>query len=468
MNLSLKSRQYILIGLITHLLAVYFSVGFFNLDEQTQVLQLVGYKLGNYDLSYLSSQYTMALRSWLHPAIFLWCSKFLLLFFPFNPFVHALFHRLLSSSLGVISLFTLYKIFEDEIKEYKSEELFIFLTAMMWFFPFLHARPMNENLSISFFIFGLYQLRKNKTYTGFFIAGILFAVTFVIRFQVVVMIASTVLWFIIFQKKIKEVAFLVIGFLMALALSTLFDAYMYGHFTFTPYNYFYISIIQKYADTFGITPWYQYFIFTFRECLPPLAIMTIFSYLYLWGKFPKHLVTWITLPFFIVHSLIGHKEFRFIFPMAPFLPMILLLVLHSLKWQHKKNVYRIFLIFNVPLLIYFSFTPAANSNRYYKYLYDREIPVEKVYVFSSYDDNSKFYLKNDVEYAIIKPDEISLKVRSNARTYFLTKNTIERDLLLHEKQCAIGFSLYPNWIYNLSFIKKRRTFRSWSFIECIN
>jgi hypothetical protein len=154
--------------------------------------------------------------------------------------------------------------------------------------------------------------------------------------------------------------------------------------------------------------------------------------------------------------------------MAPFLPMILLLVLHSLKWQHKKNVYRIFLIFNVPLLIYFSFTPAANSNRYYKYLYDREIPVEKVYVFSSYDDNSKFYLKNDVEYAIIKPDEISLKVRSNARTYFLTKNTIERDLLLHEKQCAIGFSLYPNWIYNLSFIKKRRTFRSWSFIECIN
>lgn len=466
--LSSRSKQFILIGVLTHLLAAYFSVGFYNLDEQTQVLNLVGFKLGHYGVNALSDQYVLAIRSWLHPAIYLFCSKILLFFFNFNPFIHAFFYRLLSTSVGMLALWTLYKTFEEEIKELKALDLFFFFLGLLWFFPFLHARPANENLCASFFIFGLYFLKKKESAWSVFVAGILFSITFVIRFQMVVMITSTVLWFMITKKEFKKIFILIVGGILTLALSTFFDAYMYGHFTFTPYNYVNLNLVAKYANGFGVTPIYQYFIFCFRECLPPLGIMVVLSFVYFWIKFPKSLITAITLPFFMVHSLIGHKEFRFIFPMAPFLPLILIYVCNEFNLQKRKYFRNAFLIFNLPLLLYFSFTPAGSTNRILKFLYEKEIPVEKVYVFSPHEDFSRFFFKKEIEYAVIKNNEVKDLVAKNPQSFFLTKSLVERDLVLENKNCQTTFTLYPEWIYQLEFIKKRRTFRSWSFVECRN
>jgi phosphatidylinositol glycan class B len=451
---------------VAHLLTAYFSAGFFNLDEQTQVLNVVGHKLGLYDVTYLSSQYDLAIRSWFHPAIYLWCSKILLLFTPFNPFVHAYFYRLLSTILGLLSLGFLYKIFENELEAIKEQELFFFFSSFLWYFPFLHARPSNENICGTLFIFGLYFLKSGKTYKNFFFAGILLALSFVTRFQVIVMIGATFLWFLISFREYKKLLLLVLGFLLILGINTYFDSLMYGRFTFTPYNYFNLNIVQKYANTFGVTPWYQYFIYTFRECIPPLALIVIASFAYFWIRFPKHLLTSVTLPFFIVHSLIGHKEFRFLFPMAPFLPIILVLIVHKIGWANKKYLRNSFLVFNIPVLLYFSFTPAASTSRFFEFLYEHQAPVKKVYVFTHYEDNSKFYLRNDVEYKVLNSNEVHGKINSETNSFFLTMNITERDLILNEKKCSVTFSLYPQWIYSLGFIKNRRTFRSWSFLEC--
>jgi phosphatidylinositol glycan class B len=368
--------------------------------------------------------------------------------------------------LGLFSLFVLYKSFEEEINKYDLNQTFIFIISSLWFFPFLHARPSNENLCASFFIFGLYFIKKSKTHLRFFLSGTLLGISFIIRFQMIAMIAPGILWFIVFERDFKKHINLILGFLFTLTLSTAFDTYMYGHFTFAPYNYFFLNIIKNYASTFGTTPSYQYFIYCLRECTPVLGAMVISSYFYFWIKFPKHLLTWITLPFFIIHSFIGHKEFRFLFPMAPMLPLIIIFVLHSLKWKNKRIVINLFLVFNIPLLIYFSFTPAMSTQRYFKYLYERATPVDKVYVFSKYEDNVKFYLKNDIEYVVINNSDISKSIQQNTSSYFLTKNIDEQDLVLMNKQCKIVFSLYPTWLYQIDFIKKRRTFRNWSFIEC--
>lgn len=467
-NLSLKSKQYIFIGVVAHLFAAYFSAGFFNIDEQTQVLNLVGFKLGHYDVSYLSDQYAQAIRSWFHPAIYLWCSKTLLVFFPFNPFVHAFFYRLLSSMLGLISLGVLYKTFEKELNDINGTETYFFFAGLLWYFPFLHARPGNENISAIFFVFGLYFLKNAEKYKNYILAGSLFALSFIVRFQMAVMIASVCLWYLLNYKEFKKIFILTFIFILTLGLSTGFDTYMYGHFTFSPYNYYFMNIVQKYASSFGVTPFYQYFIYAVKDNPAPLGLLVISSFVYFWIKFPKHILTWLTLPFFIVHSLIGHKEFRFLFPMAPFLPVILVIIFHSLKWEKKSTPRRVFLVFNIPLLVYFCFAPATSTSRYFKYLYEKETPVQRVFVFSSFEDNSKFYLKNDIEYLVLKPDEISAKIHSDKRTYFLTKNLIERDQITKDQNCHIDFSLYPQWIYEFEIIKKRRTFRSWSFIECIN
>jgi phosphatidylinositol glycan class B len=467
-NLSIKSKRYILIGVVAHFFAAYFSAGFFNIDEQTQVLNLVGFKLGHYDVSYLSDQYAQAIRPWFHPAIYLWCSKVLILFSPFNPFVHAFFYRLLSSALGLISLGALYKTFERELSEINGTEAYFFFASFLWYFPFLHARPGNENICAIFFVFALYFLKKGENYKNFIFAGALFALSFIVRFQIAVMIATVCLWYLFNYKEFRKIFLLTLIFMLTLGFSTVFDTYMYGHFTFAPYNYYFMNIVQKYASSFGVTPFYQYFIYAVRDNPAPVGLLVIFSFLFFWIRFPKHILTWITLPFFIVHSLIGHKEFRFLFPIAPFLPLILVYVFHSLKWENKNTPRRVFLICNIPLLMFSSITPATSTSRFFKYLYENEIPVEKVFVFSEFEDNSKFYLKNDIKYIVLKNDEVMSQIHADKRTYFLTKNLIERDFVLNDKSCRTSFTLYPEWIYDLEFIKKRRTFRSWSFVECIN
>ena len=466
--LSQKSKQYIYFAVVIHLLAVYFSVGYYNLDEQTQVLQLVGFKLGQYDISFLSDQYTHAIRAWFHPALFLYLSKFLNLFSTFNPFIHAFYYRLLSSLIGLVSLGVLYKTFETELIAFKAEEYYFYFAAILWFFPFLHARTSNENLTGSFFIFALYFLKQGKNVKHFIWAGILFTGTFVLRFQMIVMILSVLLYFFIAQKKVKEITILIISAIITLGISTWFDSYMYGHFTFAPYNYFHLNIIEKYANSFGVNPIYQYFIFIFRECFPPLGIMVILVFVYFWSKFPKHLLTVITLPFFIVHSLIGHKEFRFIFPLAPFLPLLMAIILCHLKWERKKKLHTLFLVFNLPMLAFFIFSPATNTYRLLHYYYYEQKPIETIYVFAPHEDFSRFFLKKPIVYPVIKKDEIKTRTMSDKNVYFLTKSVWERDLILAEKQCVVSFSLYPKWVYDYEFIKKRRTFRSWSIVECIN
>jgi len=44
-----------------------------------------------------------------------------------------------------------------------------------------------------------------------------------------------------------------------------------------------------------------------------------------WVRYPRHILTWTTLPFFIFHSLVGHKELRYLFPIV--LPAALAFIL---------------------------------------------------------------------------------------------------------------------------------------------
>lgn len=467
--ISSQSKKYISLGLVLHLLAVIFSKGYFNHDEQREVLQLVGYKLGNYDSSYLSIQFTSALRSWFHPGIYLLVSKILLLFSAFNPFTHAFYYRLVSSALGVVGVWALYKSFEEEINEKGMQEIFFLLSSIIWFFPFLHARTANENICSSFFLFGLYFLKKSTNLRGAFIAGLLFGLSFLSRFQMGFMVASTVFWFVIFQKySWKKFSVLAFGVITAVILNIVLDTSLYGYLTFTPYNYFYINIVKGYAASFGVTPWYQYVIYAVKDGIPPLSVVYVLMFFTLWIRFPKSLVTWMTLPFVIVHSLIGHKELRFIFPILYFLPIIGVILIDQFKINTSGKLFKTFLWLNIPFLLFVTLTPASNLMKYYDYIYYKNYKVEKIYVSSFYEDYTKFYLKNDIKYVLYKPEEIKSLVVSANKVIFFTMSLKERDLVLANPQCKKDFTLFPEWIYEIEFIKKRRTFRSWTLVECSN
>ncbi len=467
-----KARKYIYWGLFFHLLAVIFSVGFYRHDEQREVLQVVGNALGFYDRSYLSIQSQAMIRPWLQPLIYMWPSKIWLFFFDPNPFHLALLYRLISSALGVASLWALYKCFEERLKEEVYQNWYFLLAGLLWFIPFLHARTSNENLCSSFFIFGLYFLVKDARVSGHknsIFAGVMFGISFIIRFQMAVMIATTVLWFLIFRKySWKKYFVLTLSFFIFVGFNTALDSSFYGKFAFTPFNYVYMNIVQKFADVFGVTPWYDYFVQGFKDGVPPLSLFFILVFMVLWIRFPKSLLTWITLPFMIIHSMIGHKEFRFLFPMIMFLPVIIPFLIEELKINVKKSWIIFFQVINIPLLVYFSLTSASSMMRYYEHLYYKAVPVTKVFVSSAFEDYTKFYLKNDIQYVVYRPEEITTLAKSDSRVYFLARTLSERDEILKMSQCRIDFSLFPQWIYELEVMKKRRTFRAYTLVECKN
>lgn len=470
--ISAKARKYIYWGLFFHLLAVIFSVGFYRHDEQREVLQVVGNALGFYDRSYLSVQFQAMIRPWLQPLIYIWPSKVWLLFFDPNPFHLAALYRLISSTLGVASLWALYKCFEERFKDEVYQNWYFLLAGLLWFIPFLHARTSNENLCSSFFIFGLYFLEKDARITGLknsIFAGLMFSISFIIRFQMAVMIATTVLWFLIFRKySWKKYFALTLSFFVFIGVNTALDSISYGKFAFTPFNYVYMNIVQKFADTFGVTPWYDYFVQGFKDGVPPLSLLFIIVFLVLWIRFPKSLLTWITLPFLIVHSMIGHKEFRFLFPMIMFLPAIIPFLIKELKINVKNSWIIFFQVINIPLLIWSTLTPASSMMSYYEHLYYKTDPVTKVFVSGAFEDYTKFYLKNDIQYVVYKPTEVVKLVRSDSRVYFLARTLAERNEILMMSQCRIDFSLFPKWLYELEVIRKRRTFRAYTLVECKN
>ena len=80
----------------------------------------------------------------------------------------------------------------------------------------------------------------------------------------------------------------------------------------------------------------------------------------------KHFLTWIFIPFLFFHSLVPHKELRFLFPFVNFIPFVVVTVLYESKLRIKKSwllsLIAGFIIFiNVFILCLFAVKPSGNG-----------------------------------------------------------------------------------------------------------
>jgi phosphatidylinositol glycan class B len=48
----------------------------------------------------------------------------------------------------------------------------------------------------------------------------------------------------------------------------------------------------------------------------PITLVLLAAMIVMWWRNPRHVLTWVTLPFFLIHCAVGHKEARFMFPLA--------------------------------------------------------------------------------------------------------------------------------------------------------
>ena len=147
--------------------------------------------------------------------------------------------------------------------------------------------------------------------------GLLLGLAFELRFQTAfaaIGIAAWLAWF--GGVGARKLGWLAVGGALAVGLGTVVDRWGYGRWTFTPWNYFETNILEGAAGIFGTDLPFAYFWMLPANVFLPVLVVFLLLAVLAWIRELRHPVTWATLPLFVVHGLVPHKEERFVFPIA--------------------------------------------------------------------------------------------------------------------------------------------------------
>jgi hypothetical protein len=157
----------------------------------------------------------------------------------------------------------------------------------------------------------------------FFATGILLGLAFLFRFQTAFFTAGIGLWLLFVRReKYTAIAALIGGGLLSLCLGFVTDKWLYGDWLCSQWLYFESNILKGVASEFGTRPFYTYGLWLLSFLSPVVGAVALFSLLLLFVRQPRHLYTWLLLPFLLAHSATGHKEVRFIFPLMFYIPVV--------------------------------------------------------------------------------------------------------------------------------------------------
>jgi hypothetical protein len=301
--------------------------GFYHCDEHFQVLELMGTKLGWVETGGLPWEYPAQIRSWLQPFSYYLVIRALSLVFGLpSPFAAALICRVISAVVAWLAIWMFARCLEEWFEDGVVRRSVLLAANFFYLVPLLGSRTSGESFSQAFFLFGLGALilaeRQApdallvRAFPSFFVAGLCFGMAFLFRFQVALMVVGVGLWYLVYGR--RRLAFPLTGataFVLVVLVGVLIDRWGYGEWVFSAWRYLKANIFENKAAEFGVLPWWGYFPLYWKpQIVRPLGFVLLVSLLL--GPFVarRHVLTWATLPFFLAHVAIGHKETRFLFP----------------------------------------------------------------------------------------------------------------------------------------------------------
>nr|XP_045015867.1 GPI mannosyltransferase 3 isoform X3 [Jaculus jaculus] len=142
--------------------------------------------------------------------------------------------------------------------------------------------------------------------------------------------------------------FLPVGF-VTLSLSLMIDRIFFGQWTLVQFNFLKFNVLQNLGTFYGSHPWHWYFSQGFPVVLGTHLPFFVHGCL----RAPKRLQTLLlaVLWTLLVYSMLGHKEFRFIYPVVPFCMVFCGCSLAQLK-THRKAALGFLLLSNTSLALY--------------------------------------------------------------------------------------------------------------------
>jgi phosphatidylinositol glycan class B len=322
-------KPHLLYLALVGVIGVFFSIGYLYPDEHFQIIEFANAAIGRGSFDKLAWEYGSRIRPWLQP----WFAAIPLklgFFVSDSPFVAIKFVKALSAFFVLVatSYFLRCGNYDVDGLNPKERQLGGVLLATSVLLSQMVASTNSEIFAAAWLMLLLgYTGRnfgpdRNEKSAQHFWCGCLNGVMFFSRFQMGFVYAALGFWLLVIRRSsLKHLSINVLGFLTASLAFVLLDSYMYGGFVVTPANYFHANIIEGVASRFGISPWYAYF-FEFGTSgrlvggFLSFATLTVMVFVR-----PKSLLTWIFWFFVFGHSVVAHKEERFLFPVLIVTPV---------------------------------------------------------------------------------------------------------------------------------------------------
>ncbi|MFO0357735.1 MAG: hypothetical protein ACK50A_12355 [Sphingobacteriaceae bacterium] len=458
-------RPIFLFSLFIYALTSWFSVGSHHPDEHYQIIEFANYKLGQTPASDLAWEFNESMRPGLQPFMAYVFIKFNHLLGISDPFIISFLLRLISAFFIWLVVCQLVLILLPQFNDEQTQKLFVLSSLLLWFLPYINVHFSAENLSTILFLNGLLLLlQDSKRSSKILLMGFLFALSFYARYQIAFALVGVFIWLILFKKeKWSSIFVMGFGFLIGVVICHVADRWLYGKWVFSPYEYFIKNLVQDKVSTFGVEPWYYYF----TECLRIMHVygilLIILLFVGLRSKF-KTVFFWIFILFFFGHIAVGHKEFRFLFPMwLPFIYLAFLGLDHlfthpnfNSKWLQRGVT--IFSFANVPLLLFILFKPASENSSYYKAIYKAAVKQEitllckESSIYSEFELKNHFYRHPHVNVIIYqKQSEVDSIMRTcKGNTVFLFEKNITYPYEHQGFAKKQIYSNYPDWLFHFN------------------
>ena len=376
-------KKFFLIGLLCHIVASWFSIGYHQIDEHFMILEFSNFKFGTVPQRVFPWEFVAKIRPTLQPSFAHFAFQFFRSIGIDNPFFQVFLLRLFSA---IIAWYVACKIALRFSSSFTNPTVVYWATASIacfWFMPYLQVRFSSENYAAISFAAALLavpsiaQAQNIKGKIGqWLLMGFFLSCSFYFRFQMAFAILGLLFWLLLYARPLmKAYVFIFIGAMAAVALNLWVDHWFYGEWIWSPIRYYEANIIKDAASTYGTTPWYDYLVLYVTQGIPPISIVLMVLFFMALIKRPKQLMVFVFLPFLIGHMAVAHKEFRFLYPML--LPFLLICfsgldaIWHSIqdrKWL--KPSLNILVWCNILLLAYRCVWPAKPNHFYYKFLYD--------------------------------------------------------------------------------------------------
>ncbi len=370
-----RLQMILLLGIVIQIITSIQAIGFSNFDQHFSIVEFSSYQLGNENGAHYAFELESKIRPTLQVYLFSAYYKICLLAGIEDPYLQLTILRVI---MGLL-MFCIFNLIAFHY--FKKEPLKILYTVLLilnfsWILPYTRTLYSSEMLSGLFFFaaIALYDAKRNNNPSGIFLffVGFLLCLSFYFRFQIGFAIAGFGLWLLLVEKKYKRLFPLTAGFLVAFLINLYLDYGFYGEWVLTPARYFQTNILQGKAAEYGTSSFLKYIgLLVAVMTAPPFSLLLLYFSLKTLFKKISHPVFITVLLFIIGHSIIGHKEERFLYPVFSALPLIVGWSLPALihyyntckKWIARliRIALLITIVVNTLLLLLFTFIPYAQT-----------------------------------------------------------------------------------------------------------